>query len=199
MSTKVIGLLGSPLSEGNTAQLLDQALKGASEAGCDVERIEVPFLKIKPCMEIFYCVEHETCRIQDDMQEMYRKFSELDGLIIATPVMTMGVPGALKSFMDRFQVFFMAKYLRKKPLVAEEKRTRRRCLLISISGMNIPDVFTGLKMTVQAFCHIVDCRYADELLIRDMDHIREIRTRPDLLKTAHDKGFELGKALVARE
>lgn len=196
---RVLGLLGSPLSEGNTACLLDQALKGAAEAGCEVERIVVPFLKIKPCMEIFYCVEHETCKIQDDMQEMYRKFRELDGLIIATPVMTMGVPGALKSFMDRFQVFFMAKYLRKKPLVSEDMRNRRRCLLISISGMNIPNVFEGLKMTVMAFCHITDCRYSDELLVKDMDNIRDIRSRPDLLKLAYNKGFELGKALVTKE
>lgn len=195
MRPKVIGVLGSPLTGGNTARLLDRALEGVAEAGCEVERIVVPFLNIRPCMEIFYCMEHETCRIKDDMQEMYAKFRDLDGLVIATPVMTMGVPGALKSFIDRFQVFYMAKYIRKKSLVPELKRKRRRCLLISISGMNIPDVFDGLKMTIRSFCHIIDCTYADELLVNDMDTIRDLRNRPEILELAFNKGFEMGKAL----
>ncbi|NTW64377.1 MAG: flavodoxin family protein, partial [Chlorobiaceae bacterium] len=41
MAAKIIGLLGSPLTEGNTAQLLDRALKGAEDAGCEVEKIVV--------------------------------------------------------------------------------------------------------------------------------------------------------------
>ncbi|MDD1663631.1 MAG: NADPH-dependent FMN reductase, partial [Methanomicrobiales archaeon] len=41
MGKKVIGLLGSPLPEGNTAALLDRALKGAEDAGCTVEKIVV--------------------------------------------------------------------------------------------------------------------------------------------------------------
>ena len=80
-------------------------------------------------MEMMFCKEHETCIMDDDMQQMYRKFREMDSLIIATPVMTMGIPGKLKSFMDRFQVFFMAKYMRKKPLVAADKKARRRSLV----------------------------------------------------------------------
>jgi len=110
-------------------------------------------------------------------------------------VMTMGVPGKLKSFMDRFQVFFMAKYLRKEPLVEKERRKKRNGLLICISGMNTPQVFDGVKLSVQAFFDIIDCTYRDELLINDMDTILNIKTRPDLLKAAYDKGFALGKGL----
>ena len=129
------------------------------------------------------------------MQAMYQKIRETDGLIIATPVMTMGIPGKLKSFIDRFQVFFMAKYMRKKSLITEEKKKNRRGLFICISGMNVPEVFIGAKLTINAFLDIIDCRYSDELLINDMDRIRDIQTQPDLLETAYKKGYELGKSL----
>jgi multimeric flavodoxin WrbA len=89
MAGKVIGILGSPLTEGNTALLLDQALKGAGDAGCSVEKIVVANLDFQECQEMMFCKEHETCIIDDDMQEIYPKFRELDGLILATPVMTM--------------------------------------------------------------------------------------------------------------
>jgi NAD(P)H-dependent FMN reductase len=126
---------------------------------------------------------------------MYQKFREMDSLIIATPVMTMGIPGKLKSFMDRFQVFFMAKYVRNQPLVAADNKSRRKSLLICISGMKIPEVFVGVKLTQRAFLDLIDCRYADELLISDMDTIRDIRTRQDLLDAAYAKGRSLGEAL----
>ena len=119
---------------------------------------------------------------------MYPKIREADAFIIATPVMCMGIPGKLKSFMDRCQIFFMAKYLRKDSLVAPEKRGSRTALFICISGMNIPEVFVGPKLTVRAFLDIIDCRFGDELLVNDMDTIRDITTQPGLLRAAYAKG-----------
>jgi len=195
MAGKIIGLLGSPLTEGNTAQLLDRALKGAEDAGCEVEKIVVVNLDFQACQEMMFCKEHETCILDDDMQAMYPKFRDIGGLIVATPVMTMGIPGKLKSFIDRFQVFFMAKYVRKKPLISKEKKKERKGLFICISGMNIPEVFVGAKMTVKAFFDIIDCQYSDELLISDMDTIKDIQAQPGLLEAAYKKGFALGKSL----
>ncbi|MFA4848476.1 MAG: flavodoxin family protein [Methanoregula sp.] len=197
MGKKVIGLLGSPLSEGNTAQLLDRALKGAGDAGCTVEKIEIASLDFQACMEMFFCKDHDTCIMDDDMQQLYPKFKEMDGLIIATPIMTMGIPGKLKSMIDRFQVFFMAKYMRKKPFISKERRVERKGLFICISGMKIPEVFVGAKLTVKAFFDIIDCQYTDELLISDMDTIRDIAAHPDLLEAAYQKGYALGKSLTA--
>jgi putative NADPH-quinone reductase len=196
MGRKIIGILGSPLSEGNTAVLLDRALQGARDAGCDVEKVEVVNLDFQACNEMMFCREHETCIIDDDMQQMYQKFREMDGIILATPVMTMGVPGKLKSFMDRFQVFFMAKYVRKKPFITQERARMRNGLFISISGMKVPEVFVGVKLSVRAFFDIIDCTYQDELLINDMDTILDIRTQNDLLDAAYKKGFALGTVIA---
>ena len=197
MVKKIIGLLGSPLPEGNTAQLLARAMQGAKDAGCSVELVKVTGLDFQSCQEMFFCRDHETCVIDDDMQQMYPKFADMDSLILATPVMTMGIPGTLKSFIDRFQVFFMAKYLRKQPLVSPDKKAGRNGLFICISGMDIPEVFVGPKLTVRAFFDIIDCHYRDELLINGMDQIRDIRTRPDLLEAAYKKGFALGASVAA--
>ena len=197
MVKKVIGLLGSPLSDGNTAKLLDRALKGAEDAGCTVEKIEIASLDFQSCMEMLFCKDHDTCIMDDDMQQLYPKFKDMDALIIATPVMTMGIPGKLKSMMDRFQVFFMAKYMRKKPFISKERRAERKGLFICISGMNIPEVFVGVKLTVKAFFDIIDCQYTDELLINDMDTVRDVMAHPALLEVAYQMGYTLGKSLTA--
>jgi hypothetical protein len=197
MVKKVIGLLGSPLPEGNTARLLAQAMQGARDAGCEVELIPVTSLDFQGCQEKFFCRDHETCILDDDMQQIYPKFVDMDSLILASPVMTMGIPGTLKSFMDRFQVFFMAKYCRKQPLVSPDQKGMRNGLFICISGMDIPEVFVGAKLTVRAFFDIIDCQYRDELLVNGMDRIKDITTRQDLLDAAYKKGYALGASLTA--
>jgi putative NADPH-quinone reductase len=195
MAGTVIGILGSPLPEGNTAKLLDRALKGAADAGCTTEKIILANLDYQPCMEMMFCKEHDTCIMDDDMQQLYGKIRNADSIIIATPVMTMGIPGKLKGFMDRCQVFFMAKYVRNTPLVEAEKKKIRRGLFICISGMKIPEVFVGAKLTAKAWFDIIDCPYGDELLVNDMDTIMDITTRKDLLDFAYAKGLALGKRL----
>jgi putative NADPH-quinone reductase len=193
MAGRIIAILGSPVPEGNTAHLLERALKGAEDAGCTVEKIDVTNLSFEACQEMMFCREHETCTMDDDMQQLYPKIRDADGIIIATPVMCMGIPGKLKSFMDRFQVFFMAKYMRNKSLVSPEKKAIRKALFICISGMNVPEVFVGVKLTTKAFLDIIDCAYGDELLVSDMDTIRDVTHQPGLLDAAYRKGLALGK------
>jgi putative NADPH-quinone reductase len=195
MAGTIIGILGSPLPEGNTAILLNEALRGAAATGCSTETIAVNNLDFQPCMEMMFCKDHETCIMDDDMQQVYTRIRDADSIIIATPVMTMGIPGRLKWFMERFQVFFMAKYMRNQPLVTPEKKKVRRGLFICISGMKIPEVFVGAKLTATAFFDIVDCPYRDELLISDMDTILDVRARQDLLDAAYAKGRKMGEAI----
>jgi len=195
MAGRIIGILGSPVSEGNTAYLLDRALDGAKDAGCTVEKIAVTNLCFEACQEMMFCKDHETCIMDDDMQQLYPKLRDADGIILATPVMFMGIPGKLKSFMDRFQVFYMAKYMRKKSLVSVEKKATRKALFICISGMNVPEVFVGAKLTAEAFFDIIDCPYWDDLLVNDMDTIRDVRAHPLLPEAAYNKGLALGKTL----
>ena len=83
MVRKIIGLLGSPLPEGNTAQLLARAMKGAEDAGCAVELIPVTHLDFQSCQEMFFCRDHETCILDDDMQQIFPKFADMDSLILA--------------------------------------------------------------------------------------------------------------------
>lgn len=196
MPGTIIALLGSPLPHGNTAKLLEQAVRGARDAGCEVEVVEVPSLEFGPCMELFYCNTHETCEQIDEVTPYYEKMKEAGGVIVATPIMTYGIPGKLKSFIDRFQVFYMAKYERKQSFISRERRNGRKGLFISIAGMNVPNVFDGAKLTMLAFFDIIDVVYWGELLRNDMDRIRDVAAEPGLLEAAYKKGFDLGKAVL---
>jgi len=196
MKPQIIALLGSPVDDGNTARLLSEAIKGAEDAGCSVTKVDVTKLKFSPCMEYFYCEKNDDCMMKDDVSPFLKRFRTVDGLIIASPVMTMGFPGAIKSFMDRFQVFFMAKYVRKDPLVKKEMKKWRKALLISIGGMNVPYDFDGVRLSMRAFCDITDFEYWEDVLQNDMDSIMDITKRPDKIKEAYTKANDMCRLIA---
>ena len=52
---KAIFINGSPRKNKNTAQMLEAAMKGAQEAGAEVEMIHLYGLNYKGCMSCFFC------------------------------------------------------------------------------------------------------------------------------------------------
>ncbi|HJJ50227.1 MAG TPA: flavodoxin family protein [Methanocorpusculum sp.] len=196
MTKKIVALFGSNVQSGNTNKLLIEAIRGAEEAGCTVERVNIIQAKLSGCKQIYHCMDKVNCVIKDEGEHYLSMLKEADGIIIATPVMTYGIPGHLKSFMDRCQPFYMAKYHRNKSFITAEHAKIRKTLFICIAGMNTPDVFVGPLLTVKAFCHIIDAKYFDELLQNDMDTIKKIESKPEVMKAAYEKGRALGEAIT---
>jgi multimeric flavodoxin WrbA len=67
----------------------------------DVKKIFLSDYEINSCKECYYCVEHDECSIDDDMQEMYEKLKETDVIIISSPIFMGGITSVLRAFMER--------------------------------------------------------------------------------------------------
>jgi multimeric flavodoxin WrbA len=98
---KILGLSCSPRKGGNTEILLAKALKGAQSEGAEVELYSVSGKDIKPCDGCRACYKTGQCHIKDDMQELYEKLLEADGIIFGTPIYFYGMIAQAKTIMDR--------------------------------------------------------------------------------------------------
>ncbi len=98
---QVLGLCASP-RQGNSEFLLDKALGIVSGPGVQIKRFSLGRKSLAPCDA---CGAHKSlkgeCRIKDAFQEMRDLWLEADVIIYAFPVYHMGIPGQLKSFLDR--------------------------------------------------------------------------------------------------
>ena len=102
MSKKVLILSGSPRNGGNSDILCDEFMKGAKEAGNEVEKIRVAAKKIAPCSACYYCRDNGgMCVHKDDMAEILQKMIDADVLVFASPVYFYSIDAQLKAVIDR--------------------------------------------------------------------------------------------------
>jgi len=182
--------MGSPRLGGNTDLLLDAALSGARSQGAEVEKIVVDKLNISPCREHYGCLEDGNCIIRDDMDALYPKLLDADGIVVASPMFFYGITAQLKALIDRCQALWARKHVLKQGWPG----AGRKGAFIAVGATRGETLFDGSIATVKYFFKTIGVEYAQELLIRGVDQKGDIQKHPSALKDA----FELGQRLARK-
>lgn len=103
----IVGICGSP-RRAATEYVLREALDMLEKAGFETSFFTVRGKKIGFCTHCDYCLKNKECNIDDDMDEVYRMFKKMDGLILATPVYNGGLSAQTKTIMDRCRALLAA-------------------------------------------------------------------------------------------
>lgn len=105
---KVVAFNGSPRKEGNTYHAIKAVAAELEKEGIEVEIVHVGNKVIRGCLGCNGCSrnKNEKCVINDEVNEWIQKMKEADGIILGSPVHYAGIPGTMKSFLDR--AFYVA-------------------------------------------------------------------------------------------
>lgn len=102
---KIILVNGSPRKNGNTAELLKNAAKGAQDAGADAAIINLYALNFKGCTSCFFCKmkskPHGTCAMKDDLSPVLEAVKAADAIIMGAPIYFMNLPAGMIAFIER--------------------------------------------------------------------------------------------------
>ena len=101
MTKKVLILSASFRKHGNSDTLCDEFMRGAQEAGHDVEKIYVNDKNINYCRGCGVCNTTHICVQKDDMAEILDKMVKADVIVMATPVYFYSMNGQMKTLIDR--------------------------------------------------------------------------------------------------
>ena len=101
----ILGICGSPRKQA-TEHVLTEALNMLRVMGFETESFTVRGKNIGFCQHCDYCLRKKTCKLKDDMHELYPLLRKADGLVIATPVYNGGISGQTKTVMDRCRALF---------------------------------------------------------------------------------------------
>jgi len=111
---KILAISCSPRKGGNTETMLRAALDTAQADGAETELISLSGKRINPCDGCYACRRTGQCHIQDDMQELYDKMWQADGILVGTPVYFWNVTAQAKAMIDRTFAFSPERNLRNK-------------------------------------------------------------------------------------
>jgi multimeric flavodoxin WrbA len=187
---RVLGIAGSPRRGGNTDLLLAEVMRGAVSKGAEVKTIILNDLKITPCQHCDACLTAGRCRIDDDMQLVYRELEQADRVVLASPIQFMGPSAQLKLMIDRCQVLWARKYVLKRPPL--KYRRERKGLFVAVGALKKADLFLPAVTIVKALFTVTDISYAGELLFPGIDEKGAIAGHPEALSQA----FRAGEKLV---
>jgi multimeric flavodoxin WrbA len=98
---KILAISCSPNPKGNTVTLLGEALDGARQEGAETELYSFSAKRIEPCSGCRHCWEKGTCVIDDDMQPLYDRMVEADGILIGTPIYSYTMTAQATTLMQR--------------------------------------------------------------------------------------------------
>lgn len=102
MNRKVVILSSSPRRGGNSDTLCDEFMRGAVEAGNEVEKIFLRDKTINYCTGCSVCSQYKKpCPQKDDAAEIISKMLAADVIVLGTPVYFYAMSAQLKTMLDR--------------------------------------------------------------------------------------------------
>jgi multimeric flavodoxin WrbA len=193
---RVLGILGSPRSGGNTDLLLDEALRGAEAVGASTEKIMLGDLEISGCIECNDCLATGECSIEDDMATVYAELESADRIIVASPIFFMGLTSQLKAVIDRCQQYWALKYVLKEPFPRPAGEPERYGVFIGVGATKGEKLFDGTILTLKYFFDAIATKPLVEnyLMVKGVDEKGEITSHSDSLEASR----ELGAAIASR-
>ena len=179
MSKTVLVLSTSPRKGGNSDALADAFVRGAQEAGNQVEKITLYDKTIGFCKGCLSCQNTQRCIIRDDADAITQKMLAADVLAFATPIYYYGMCGQMKTLLDRANPLFPADY-----------QFRDIYLLAAAAEADehtVDGAVTGLQGWIDCF---EKSRLAGTVFAGGVTVVGEIQGHPAL-----QRAFDLGKTV----
>jgi len=111
---KIVCLLGSPRSKGNSAAIAKRFCDTAEGLGAKVQTFELNKLNYRGCQACMACkTKLDKCALKDDLTEVLDSVREADVLVMATSTYFGDVTSQLKGFIDRAYSYLVPEFYTK--------------------------------------------------------------------------------------
>lgn len=177
MSKTVLVISTSPRKNGNSDALADAFIRGAQQAGNQVEKINLYDKTIGFCKGCLTCQSTQRCIINDDASTIAQRMLTADVIVFATPIYYYGMCGQMKTLLDRAN-----------PLYSADYRFRDIYLLAAAAEEDehtVDGAVTGLQGWIDCF---EKARLAGTVFAGGVTAVGEIQNHPAL-----EKALELGQ------
>lgn len=180
---KVVTLLGSPRTNGNTATLARAFNETARHLGADVQTFVLNKMRFKGCQACEACKTGSSkCVLEDDLAGVLDAVADTDVLVLATPIYFAEVTAQLKTFVDRCY-----SYLEPFDTIPEKSRLKPDKQMVLITAQNRGEAFFE-EVCVRYRTIFERLGFKDTFLVRGCNLLKanaiKAKNRDDLIDSA---------------
>lgn len=108
---KKVLVISTSLRKGSNSDILaKECVRGAKDAGVDVEYISLAGKEIGYCTGCLACQKTQKCVIKDDAMHIAEKVKEAEAIVFATPIYYYEMSGQMKTLLDRMNPLYPSDY-----------------------------------------------------------------------------------------
>ncbi|MEI7661575.1 MAG: flavodoxin family protein [Bacteroidota bacterium] len=165
---KVLAINGSPKKEGNTFHALNMVGAELTAAGIEFDILHIGHKMVHGCLACGKCAVNrdERCSIEtDDLNQWIQKIKAADGILLGSPVYYSGIPGTMKSFLDR--IFYVAGSnggLFRHKVAAAVVAVRRTGGSATFDSLNHYLTYSEMIMATSSYWNVIHGRTPGEVL-----------------------------------
>lgn len=108
--SKVLVITTSLRARSNSDRLAEELIRGATDAGHEVEHISLKGKEIRFCVGCLACQKTQKCVLKDDAVEIAEKVRNADTLVFVTPIYYYEMSGQMKTLLDRLNPLYPSDY-----------------------------------------------------------------------------------------
>lgn len=102
---KVLAINSSARKDGNTAILINTVFEELNKEGIETEIVQLSGKIIEPCKACWACGGRKNCVYKkDSFQEIFEKMTQVDGIILGSPVYTANISANMQALLERSSV-----------------------------------------------------------------------------------------------
>jgi multimeric flavodoxin WrbA len=196
---RILGINGSPRKNGNSDILLQHILEACSEIVDSTELIYLRDLAIKPCTACERCRNDKACTgVSDDMQSIYLKIEEAQGLVLVSPVYFYNITAQMKTFIDRLYCYF--DFGKKRPGEWSSRLAGKgRKALTAVIGEQHGREEGGIDIALAAMRRPLESlgyEVIDEIPVSGIFKRGWVKHYPDILENAEESGRRLANSII---
>ena len=108
--SKVLVITTSLRAKSNSDRLAEELIRGAKDAGHEVEQISLKGKEIRFCIGCLSCQNTQKCVLKDDAVRIAEKVKEAETLVFVTPIYYYEMSGQMKTLLDRMNPLYPSDY-----------------------------------------------------------------------------------------
>lgn len=158
MNKNVLVISTSLRKGSNSDTLAEELIRGAKDAGNNVEKVSLEGKTIGFCKGCLVCQKTQKCVIKDDAVNIAEKVKNADTIVFATPIYYYEMSGQMKTLLDRLNPLYASDYsFREVYLITAAADNNQEAMDVAVEGLqgwiacfnqaNLSGVIRGVGIT----------------------------------------------------